>query len=141
MDDAVLGSADDQPLAVDGRGEVVAGTGDLVDPADAEPVVIEEGTPFELEELIGRVARRRQGAGLVDIEHRVIERGQELGGQHGLIGHRGPASLGDVVSEFGSFNKNLRILPTLVRGSSATKEMSRGCFDFANRSEHQSSSC
>ena len=88
MDDTVLGAGDDQPFAVDGRGEVVAGTRHLVDPADAQPVVIEQCSPFELEELVGRVAHRWQRAGLVDVEHRVVERGQQLAGEHGLIGHR-----------------------------------------------------
>ncbi len=57
VDVAVLGTGDDQPFVVDGRGEVIAGIGDLVDTADAEPFVIEERSPFEIEELVGGVAR------------------------------------------------------------------------------------
>ncbi len=78
MDGSVLGAGDDQPFAVDRGREVVAWIGNLVDPADAEPVVIEQGSSLELEELVGGVADRWQRAGLVDVEYGVVERSQEL---------------------------------------------------------------
>src|SRR4051812_17527224 len=136
MDCAVLGSGDDQSFAVDGRGEVITRLGDPVDSSDAQPLVIEQRVAFELEELVGGVTRRRQRARLVDVEDRVVEGHEQVGGQYGVIGH-----LETSLSAVGSFNKNFRILPTLVRGNSSTSEMSRGRFDFASRSLHQSISC
>jgi hypothetical protein len=44
--------------------------------------VVEQSVAFEREELVARIARCREGAGLVDIEHGIVEGAEQVGGQH-----------------------------------------------------------
>ena len=76
---------DNQRLAGDGDAAVVAGLGQLVGPAHAQPLPLEDGPPLELEELRRRVKNGRQQPGLVDRPGRVVEAGQQLIGQDGHV--------------------------------------------------------
>src|SRR5262249_17475871 len=57
-------------------GEVVAGRGDLLRPAHAEPLAEEDGVLLELEELVRRIARRWQRLRPADVNIGGVERGE-----------------------------------------------------------------
>ena len=135
-DRVVLGAGDDDRLAVDGGGEVVADVRDAAGPPDALPLVGEHGLALERQELVGRVDLRRHRERLGHVGDARVERGEQFVGQDGHT----DTLLGDTVSACGSRSRNLRILPTLVRGNSSTKVISRGRLAFVSRSAHHACS-
>ena len=140
MDRTVLGARDDHRLVVDDRGEVVADVGDAARPSDAQPLSGEDRLTLERQELLRGIDLGRHRTCTGEIGDRGIEGCEELGGEesHGVKTFvvEGLVRLRGAVSAFGSRSRNLRILPTLVRGSSSTKVMSRGRFAFVRRSTH-----
>ncbi len=68
----------DQRLADDRGGEIVARFGDPGFPPDAEPFMAEHGLLFELEEAGVGVAARRQGFGVPEIGGGTVQPHKEV---------------------------------------------------------------
>ena len=71
-----------QRFARDGDAAEVPRLGQLVDPAHAQPLPLEDGPPLELVELRRRVQDGRQQPGLVHRPHGGAEAVQKVAGQH-----------------------------------------------------------
>ena len=80
---AGLVAGDDEGLAHQPVGQVVAGLGDLLDAGEADPVLEEDARLLPLEDLLGRIEVARQMARAVDRAAR-LELGEGGIGQDGL---------------------------------------------------------